>query len=138
MNRAVLKLLGLATGFILLLTWPIAFAEDEEKWEAPESASAVQNPVPANDSNLAQGKRIYEKRCVNCHGKTGQGDGPDAADLSVAPEKLSHPSITQETDGALFWKLKKGKKPMPQYGNRLCDEEIWQVINYLRTFGKDA
>lgn len=106
------------------------------KWDAPVPATQKKNPIPASKSSLAAGKKIYFKRCVNCHGKIGNGDGPDAIDLGIHPAKISDPRIREESDGALFWKITHGKKPMPAYESRLSPAERWNVINYLRTLVK--
>jgi mono/diheme cytochrome c family protein len=106
------------------------------RWEAPASAKQRKNPVSASESSLAAGKKIYFKRCVNCHGKIGNGDGPDAIDLGIHPAKFSDPRMREESDGALFWKITHGKKPMPAYETRLSPTERWNVINYLRTLAK--
>ena len=108
----------------------------EKKWEAPALQAEKQNPVPANESSLAAGEKIYARRCVACHGQKGNGDGPDAVDLGIHPAKLSDPSTREETDGALFWKITVGKKPMPDYGRRLSPADRWNVINYLRTLAR--
>jgi mono/diheme cytochrome c family protein len=108
----------------------------EEKWTAPAAEARKKNPVAVSESSLAAGQKIYLKRCLACHGKTGNGDGPDAADLGIHPAKLSDPAIVAETDGALFWKITVGKKPMPNYGSRLSPTDRWNVINYLRTLAK--
>jgi mono/diheme cytochrome c family protein len=107
-----------------------------EKWTAPAAEGRKKNPVIANESSLAAGQKIYLKRCVACHGKTGNGDGPDAADLGIHPAKLSDPVIRAETDGELFWKITVGKKPMPNYGTRLSATDRWNVINYLRSLAR--
>ena len=104
-----------------------------EKWIAPAAEARKKNPVAASESSLAAGQKIYLKRCVACHGKTGNGDGPDAADLGIHPAKLSAQAIQRETDGALFWRITVGKKPMPNYGSRLSPTDRWNVINYLRS-----
>jgi mono/diheme cytochrome c family protein len=106
------------------------------KWEAPVSAKQMKNPIPANEPSLAAGKKIYFKRCVNCHGKTGNGDGPNAIDLGIHPAKFSDPRMREESDGALFWKITHGKKPMPAYESRLSSADRWNAINYLRTLAK--
>ncbi len=123
---------------ILLGSALVAVSEEQskEKWVAPAAEARKKNPVAVNESSLALGQKIYLKRCVQCHGKMGNGDGPDAADLGIHPAKLSDPVIREETDGALFWKITKGKKPMPNYGTRLSPTDRWNVINYLRTLGK--
>jgi mono/diheme cytochrome c family protein len=110
--------------------------ESKEKWVAPATEAHKKNPVAANESSLAVGQRIYLQRCVGCHGKTGKGDGPDAADLGIHPAKLSDAAVQQETDGELFWKVTVGKKPMPSYRSRLSPTDRWNAINYLRTLAR--
>jgi mono/diheme cytochrome c family protein len=126
-----LVLLGLA-----LLAASPARSDPKEKWTAPAAEKQKKNPVPANDSSLAAGQKVYLKRCAACHGKAGNGDGPDAADLGIHPAKLSDPAIREQSDGEMFWKITVGKKPMPGYGTRLSATDRWNVINYLRTLGR--
>jgi mono/diheme cytochrome c family protein len=132
------KLLAFLTA--LLGSTLFAFSEEQpgskEKWTAPAAEARKNNPVAVNESSLAAGQKIYAKRCVECHGKTGNGDGPDAADLGIHPAKLSDPVIREETDGELFWKITVGKKPMPSNRTRLSPTDRWNVINYLRTLAK--
>lgn len=120
---------------VLLGSALVALSAEQSKtqWTAPAVEARKRNPVAANESSLAAGQKIYLKRCVACHGKTGNGDGPDAADLGIHPAKLSDPAIRTQTDGALFWKITVGKKPMPNYGTRLSPTDRWNVINYLRS-----
>jgi len=107
-----------------------------EKWTAPAAEALKKNPVAVSEFSLAAGQKIYVKRCVACHGKTGNGDGPDAADLGIHPAKLSDGLIRGQTDGELFWKITVGKKPMPNYGLRLSPTDRWNVINYLRSLAR--
>jgi mono/diheme cytochrome c family protein len=129
----LLRILGLLGVFIAA---SVKQAGSAEKWTAPATEAHKKNPVPANESSLGAGEKIYMKRCVACHGKAGNGDGPDAADLGIHPAKLSDPLIRQQTDGELFWKITVGKKPMPNYGTRLSPTDRWNVINYLRSLAK--
>jgi mono/diheme cytochrome c family protein len=127
------------TRVLLLLICPAFYSlagtpsGGETRWQAPASQAQKKNPVSASQSSLAAGRKIYLKRCASCHGKTGNGDGPDAVDLGIHPAKFSDPSLRQESDGALFWKITVGKKPMPDYGDRLSPADRWNVINFLRT-----
>ncbi len=109
---------------------------EKQKWTAPAAEARKKNPVAVNESSLAAGQKIYLKRCVGRHGKTGNGDGPNAVDLGIHPAKPSDPELREEADGALFWKITVGKKPMPNYGTRLSPTDRWNVINYLRTLAK--
>jgi mono/diheme cytochrome c family protein len=133
-----MKLLGILTA--LLGSALVAASAEQpgstQKWTAPAAEARKKNPVAANEYSLAAGQKIYLKRCVACHGKAGNGDGPDAADLGIHPAKLSDAAVREETDGALFWKITVGKKPMPNYSTRLSPTDRWNVINYLRTLAR--
>ena len=132
------KLLGIIIALLgsVLITVSGEQPGAAEKWIAPAAEARKKNPVAVSESSLAAGQKIYVKRCLACHGKTGNGDGPDAADLGIDPAKLSDPAIRVETDGELFWKITVGKKPMPNYGTRLSPADRWNVINYLRSLAK--
>ena len=108
----------------------------QPQWVAPAAEAQKQNPVPATDLSLASGQKIFEERCVSCHGKTGEGDGPIADGLGLHPAKFSDPAVQRQSDGALFWKTTTGKKPMPGYGSRLSATDRWNAINYLRTLAR--
>jgi len=132
------KLLGILTVLLssALIAVSVEEPESKEKWVAPAAEARKKNPVAVNESSLAVGQKIYLQRCVGCHGKAGNGDGPDAADLGIHPAKLSDPVVREETDGELFWKVTVGKKPMPSYRSRLSLSDRWNVINYLRTLAR--
>jgi putative copper resistance protein D len=44
------------------------------------------------------------------------------------------------TDGQLFYWVTSGVQgtAMPAFGNRLSDQERWDVINYIRTFANSS
>ncbi len=105
------------------------------KWVAPPEASKVANPVPSNDASIAAGKLLYNKNCKSCHGIKGKGDGPKSDQLDVAPGDFTKADFQKQTDGELFWKTTEGKKPMPSFKKDLDDNDRWQIINYIRTFG---
>jgi mono/diheme cytochrome c family protein len=119
-----------------LIAVSVAEPESKEKWVAPAAEAAKKNPITANESSVAAGQKIYLQRCAGCHGKTGKGDGPDAADLGIHPAKISDAAVQQQTDGELFWKVTVGKKPMPSYRTRVSPADRWNVINYLRTLAR--
>jgi mono/diheme cytochrome c family protein len=106
-----------------------AFAEDE--WKAPDSAAKKRNPIAVNDGSLAKAKAVYEKECLSCHGPKGKGDGPAAEALEKPPRNLSV-SAKGQTDGAIFWKISEGRKPMPTFSKTLSTDDRWTVIHYVR------
>lgn len=56
-------------------------------------AYAADDPVPD------LGKRIYESKCATCHGLSGKGDGPFAANLTTKPSDLT--TIARSNNGVM-------------------------------------
>src|SRR5436309_1803744 len=132
--RSALKVLPV----ILLLLGAIAVADNPDDWHAPDRASKKKNPVPSDQKTIAVGKDIYTHQCVSCHGNAGKGDGPAAKDLTPKPHDLGAPNVVAQTDGALFWKVTEGRKPMPSFEKLISEDERWEVIDYVRTFAPPA
>jgi cbb3-type cytochrome c oxidase subunit III len=101
-------------------------------------AAKLQNPVAASAASIAAGKQTFVRYCANCHGLNGEGSPgndltPEAPDLTGKSWK--HGS----TDGEIFSTIKNGVGPdfnMGKWGDQLKDEEIWNVVNYVRSLAK--
>jgi mono/diheme cytochrome c family protein len=104
-------------------------------WSAPQQARQMPNPVPATPQAIGAGMSTYMDRCQNCHGEDGNGKGPRADKLSVAPGDFTNAeAMRRQTDGELFWKISEGHRPMPAFKKKLSAEERWQLVDYIRTF----
>ena len=86
------------------------------------------------------GKAKYESLCAGCHGKAGKGDGPAAASLNPKPQDHTDgKTMNALTDKYLADIVKDGgagvkKSPlMPAWGKTLKDQEITDVIAYIRS-----
>jgi mono/diheme cytochrome c family protein len=108
--------------------------ESTEEWKVPLRAARKKNPIPADEKSIAAGKVVYVKECLSCHGTKGVGDGPGAKDLTKPPGDLTSAKVQQQTDGAIFYKVTEGRKPMPATDKTLTDDQRWQVVDYIRTF----
>jgi mono/diheme cytochrome c family protein len=106
------------------------------KWLSPAPSAAKKNPVAPTQESIAAGQKIYSKTCFMCHGTSGDADGPAVIELNIHPARLSDPELATESDGALFWKITTGKKPMPAFGKRLSETDRWHLVNYIRTLPK--
>jgi mono/diheme cytochrome c family protein len=101
----------------------------------PQEEVDRKNPIESNAASIAEGKRLYGATdCALCHGKEGDGRGVEAKDVNMnlhdwrRPEALAH-----FTDGELSYLILKGKGRMPAYDGRETPEQIWQIIDYLRS-----
>jgi len=131
-SRILLGVLALAA-FVYSGGGSAAVDSMSDKWLSPESSATKRNPIAPTQGSIAAGQKIYSKTCMMCHGKSGDADGPAAIELNVHPARLSDPQLNTETDGALFWKITTGKKPMPAFGRRISETDRWNLINYIRT-----
>ena len=103
----------------------------------PVDAAKRENPVKSTEESLARGKKQYGYDCAMCHGKTGNGKGDVAADMKLKMKNHTDPAALKNlTDGELFYIIKKGKDQMPPEGDRVKNEEIWDMVNYVRSFAK--
>jgi mono/diheme cytochrome c family protein len=128
----------LALLFLANLARSSSSSAEEEEWKAPARAARKKNPVSADDSSIAAGKVLYTQHCLPCHGPAGKGDGPAAKDLNPKPHDLGDKKVVDQTDGALFWKLTEGRKPMPTFEKLIDENGRWQVVNYVRTLAPKA
>jgi len=98
----------------------------------------VTTDLKARNADVSKGKSIYREVCQTCHGLNGTGPGtmtlqPPAADLTSA-------AVQEKLDAGLFKAIHDGRKntAMGAWKYSLSDEEIHDVIAYVRTLGGGA
>ena len=109
---------------------------------APKEIRDQTNPIEANHKNLEAGRSFFHTdaqptACKVCHGPGGNGLGMMARGLNPPPRNFScNETMKYISDGQLFWIIKNGSPEtgMPPYKLNLKDNEIWQIILYLRQF----
>lgn len=131
------KIIIVLSAFVVFGFMSFRFINHIDPWVVPDKYKKMPNPVKADAESLATGKEIWAKQCQSCHGKSGKGDGPKAAQLKTLPHDISKPDIQSQTDGALFYKTSEGRDDMPSFKKKIPDQDdIWSVVNYIRTFKK--
>jgi len=82
-------------------------------------------------ASYGEGEKIYEKKCVLCHGTGGKGNGPAAAAFSPHPADFTRPKFWQQKNIEAFIAktIKNGHGAMPAF--ELNAEEIQSIIDYL-------
>jgi mono/diheme cytochrome c family protein len=119
---------------ILVLTaalfWPL-MVWAQEGGEGPAAPSFPEAAAP-----------IYQARCANCHGPTGQGDGPEAVQAGLLMPDLTDPGLLRETTPARWFDIISNGvsgKAMPPFGdassNPLRQVERWDLVFYVYTLG---
>jgi mono/diheme cytochrome c family protein len=106
---------------------------------APGEASGPLNPLPSDEPTRAAGRQLYAANCAVCHGAAGKGDGPAALGLRPRPGDFTqHMVLGKHTDGQVYLWIRDGypDSAMPAWGQRLSDQQIWQLVSYLRAFAQ--
>ena len=132
--------------FALLLVGFIAYAQQNKKpggaaplvdYKIPPEAAAQANPVKATSESIGRGRRIYNIDCAMCHGVNGDGKSDLASDMKVKLRDFRDPeSMKERTDGELFYMIKTGKGQMPAEADRAKPDDIWSIVNYIRSLPK--
>lgn len=104
--------------------------------------SAARASLFAQDypSDLARGKSVYSRHCVNCHGAGGWGDGPAAESLKVAPANFHRFRSFLKSDEELLRTIEHGIvfSPMHSWRGQLTDEEMLDVLAYVRLLSQQG
>jgi mono/diheme cytochrome c family protein len=111
------------------------------KAPAPENKSPAQttdrvNPVKPTEESLSKGKKLYGIDCAMCHGKDGDGKGDMASDVKNVTDFTNPDALKNRTDGELFYVIRNGRGEMPPEGDRAKDDDIWNMVNYIRSLAK--
>jgi len=101
-------------------------------------AAKLKNPVASSPESIAAGQQLYARNCASCHGRNGQG-GPGNDLIPAAPSLLGDAWTHGSTDGEIFTNIKIGVAPdfnMVPFKDKLKDDEIWNLVNYIRSISK--
>ncbi|HFE38122.1 MAG TPA: cytochrome c [Gammaproteobacteria bacterium] len=81
--------------------------------------------VWAND--VFSGRKVYLRECASCHGARGEGKLPGMLNFQESQTLF-------KTNSTLADIVRDGKGIMPSFNGLISDEDISNVIAYLRTF----
>ncbi len=94
--------------------------------QAPAAKQEPRNPFASDAKTIKQGALLYRQECIYCHGPGARG-GARGPDLTTGA--WTHGG----SDGALLKTISTGVPGTAMPPNHLLDDEIWQIITYLRS-----
>ena len=94
--------------------------------------------ISAKGGDPVSGREIFVNTCIQCHGIDGKGTSQ--IKLVPPPADLTNPDVQERLDGTLFRRIHEGKPntAMGAWKHSLSDEEIWDVVAYVRTLEVEA
>lgn len=103
----------------------------------PEVYHGASNPLPRTPESIRAGGELYAEQCASCHDASGMGGGAAGLALYPSPALLAHlVRMPSRVDEYLIWAITDGGEPfasnMPAFKDELSEEQIWQVITYMR------
>lgn len=92
---------------------------------------------PADKTPVGRGARVFQRTCSGCHGPDGRG--VMRLGLVKPPRDLTDPAFhAQVTDADLRRVIRTGKNQMPAFGGLMGDEDLSNVIAFIRTLPPGA
>jgi mono/diheme cytochrome c family protein len=88
--------------------------------------AAMTVPAVAQDDAAS----LYKSKCQACHGADGKGT---AVGQKLGVKDFHSPEVAKESDAELFTITKEGKNKMPKYDGKLTDDQIKELIKYIRS-----
>jgi len=138
----------------LMPTWRASLAEDQ-RWQVIRYVQQVfafpamhdpdegdpgggyanlTNPLPLTVDVLDQGKAIFIRECLVCHGDAGRGEGPYRRWLQPGPPDFGDGSYGDYADADYFWRISEGVPwtAMPAWKAQYPEEDRWSLVHYIR------
>jgi mono/diheme cytochrome c family protein len=108
---------------------------DPDEGDPSGAYAGLTNPVPLDVDVLDQGKAIFVRECMVCHGDAGRGQGPYRAELQPGPPDFGDGGYGDYTDADYFWRISEGVpwSAMPAWKLQYSEEDRWKVVHYIRT-----
>ncbi len=101
----------------------------------------AEKPFPKTPELLAQGKKLYENNCIQCHGQNGDGKGWKAGELKKKPRDFTLPldqwNYSKGVPKKIFEVLKVGIPDTPMAMFHFTDEERWGLVYRVMEFSRE-
>jgi mono/diheme cytochrome c family protein len=110
-----------------------------KRWLVGRSARGLA-PPPVQDPKRARfaGEMNFGGSCASCHGFDGRTPTDIGRSQYPPSPDLGSPAVQAWSDAELFWIIKHGIRfsGMPGFGRIYPDEEIWNLVRYVRSLGE--
>ena len=98
----------------------------------PEAARAQINPLGEDPAAIAAGLELFRQKCAVCHAYDGSGKTEIGAGEYPRPPALRSINVMALTDGEMFYHIRNGIRNTGMPAWSMPDEQVWQIVAYLR------
>ncbi len=109
---------------------------DPDEGDPSGEYAGLTSPVEVTIETLDEGKQIFIRECMVCHGSAGRGNGPYGEFIQPGPPDFGNGSYGDYTDADYFWRISEGVpwSAMPAWKIHYGEEDRWKLVNYIRVF----
>ena len=100
-----------------------------------ELAALIKNPLASTEEVLKEGRVLYTRYCVHCHGEKGMGDGLVGIAYKGVTAFNSR-AVKNKSEGHIFHVITHGKGRMWAHGSQVSIENRWKIVKYVQTLQK--
>jgi cytochrome c6 len=101
-------------------------------WALPLAVSLLAFSLPVWAQG--EGAALFKSKCAGCHSPDGSGSGP--AGKAMHLRNLGSVEVQKQSDAELTAITTNGKGSMPAYKGKFTDEQIRQVVSFIRSLAK--
>lgn len=104
-----------------------------------DKAPHVNSPVPADETNLLAGAKLYKQNCAVCHGLPGEPHNAIGKGMFPKPPLLFRGmGVTDDEAWESFTKISGGIRMsgMPGFRESLSDTQMWQISQLVKNADK--
>jgi mono/diheme cytochrome c family protein len=113
-------------------------ADEKKEQMTRAEAKKLKSPMPFNKASIARGRILFIRDCAECHGN----DGKSQVDVIANATDLTDPKLwaSGTTEGEVFRSIRDGAgEAMPPFAEKIeKEEEIWHLVNYIRSLWPDS
>ena len=94
------------------------------------AAEGMAMPIAQTEQSLDEGKALYGRYCVHCHGATGKGDGP-VGKVYLGVPVYSSDALKDLSSGHIYHVITYGIRRMWPHGSQVSPEDRWKIVQYV-------
>ncbi len=117
---------------------PTFLATQAKRYYIGRAARQVAAAPPSSAMSIPAGEMAYRGECQNCHGLDGRTPTDIGRGLYPRVPSLASHQVQRWTDAELFVIVKYGIRHsgMPGFGRIISDEQIWNLVHFVRSLRK--
>lgn len=130
-----MKTISLALTCVAIALFSIACTETATPTNTNTARTAATPAAPSPSPSIdpaAVARANYAKHCEACHGAEGTGGLVKVENKQIKVASLKSPGVAKHTDDQLVKAITNGEEEMPAFKDKLSQQEITDLVQFIR------